>query len=119
MWLEVGKEPTEHLLNEILEQGERFGALSARIAFFLAGEEDLSNGTLRRVLERLERAEVYFDRLSAEPLARQTYVDPEKLPLVLLTQGQCRAVYACSGYNVGGAELVEQLAERLAQDPGP
>ncbi len=49
-----------------------------------------------------------FDE-GVEPLARKMYVDPEKLPLLIVTNTGLNAVYACSGYNVGSVALMEKL----------
>ncbi|WP_277405581.1 hypothetical protein [Lacrimispora xylanisolvens] len=42
-------------------------------------------------------------------MARKMYVDPEKLPLLIVTNTGLNAVYACSGYNVGSVALMEKL----------
>jgi len=113
MWLEVGREPTEHLLNELLEQAERFRALPVRMVFLLRRGEDLKNETLRRVLDRLDEIKVCFDPVHGEAVARQVYADPDKLPLVLVTAERRTAVYACAGYRVGSAALLGQICALL------
>jgi len=49
-----------------------------------------------------------FDE-GVEPLARKMYVDPEKLPHLIITDPGLNAVYACSGYNVGSVALMGKL----------
>lgn len=34
------------------------------------------------------------------------YVDPEKLPLVIVTDGSLNGIYAASGYNVGMGDML-------------
>ena len=48
-----------------------------------------------------------------EALARRLYVDHEKLPLIAVTSGPLRAVYASSGYNVGSGDMLLKIC-RLA-----
>ena len=39
------------------------------------------------------------------------YVDPEKLPLIIVTDGSLNGIYATSGYNVGTGELLLRILE--------
>ena len=41
MWLEQGKEPTEHILNEMLEQEKDFKEISSDIVFIVKNREAL------------------------------------------------------------------------------
>ncbi len=91
-WLEPGREPTEHLLLELREQEAGFAACREKCAVHLLTPEDGG-----------------FDELPA--LARQLFVDPERLPLVLLADQSGRGLYACSGYNVGVGALLLRLIE--------
>ena len=38
-WLEEGKEPTEHILNELIEHHERYNALDAQLIFILRSQQ--------------------------------------------------------------------------------
>jgi hypothetical protein len=109
--LSEGQEPTEHVLNEMLEQKDSLNALDAQIIFLLQGERSLKNQTVHKVLEAIPGIKVgYFNfDEDVEPLARKMYVDPEKLPLLIVTNQGLKAVYACSGYNVGSVALMEKL----------
>ncbi|MDR2899855.1 MAG: hypothetical protein LBU94_06045, partial [Clostridiales bacterium] len=44
-----------------------------------------------------------------EPVARNLYVDPGKLPLTMVSKKGLNAVYAFSGYNVGIAHLITNI----------
>ncbi|WP_349674008.1 transglutaminase domain-containing protein [Lacrimispora sp.] len=109
--LSEGQEPTEHVLNEMLEQKDSLNTLNAQIIFLLQGEFSLNNRTLQKVLKAIPEIKVgYFNfDEGVEPLARKMYVDPEKLPLLIVTKPGLNAVYACSGYNVGSVALMEKL----------
>lgn len=109
--LSEGQEPTEHVLNEMLEQKDSLNALDAQIILLLQGEQSLKNHTVQKVLKAIPRIKVgcfNFDD-GVEPLARKMYVDPEKLPLLIVTNPGLKAIYGCSGYNVGSVALMEKL----------
>ncbi|MEY8352379.1 transglutaminase domain-containing protein [Lachnospiraceae bacterium 54-53] len=110
-FLSEGQEPTEHVLNEMLEQKEVLNALDARIYFLLQGEAALNNRTIQKVLEAvpgIKTGYLNFDE-AVEPLARKMYVDPEKLPLLIVTDSGLQGIYGCSGYNVGSVDLMVKL----------
>lgn len=129
MWLCPGQEPTEHILNELLEQEEAFRAYADRITLMLDRDEmpgkpavhgnahdPGDNPTLQTVLRRLPGIHICRDSFTehTELLSRSMYVDPTQLPLILVTGGAQNGIYAVSGYNVGtGALLLRILRERL------
>ena len=65
-WLEEGKEPTEHILNELIEH-------------------------------------------NVSSIARRMYVDPDKLPLIVVTRPGLNGIFATSGYNVGMGDLLLKI----------
>ena len=72
---------------------------------------DLENRTLQKVLQEIPGIQIWygdFDEL-VEPLARRMYVDPDKLPLLIVTDPGMTAVYVCSGYQVGSVGLMLEL----------
>lgn len=85
-WIEPGSEPTQHLVNELEAQGKELEALGCQ-AHLMTGEEE-----------------------SAEAVARRMYLEPGRLPLVVLADRQGNGLYACAGYNVGLVELAAGLA---------
>ena len=115
MWLEQGKEPTEHILNEMLEQEKDFKEISSDIVFIVKNREALENAKLKKVLDTFGRIRVCFDSFvpNVETLARRMYVDPDKLPLILVTTGTLNAVYACSGYNVGSGDMLVKICRNM------
>lgn len=118
-FLEVNREPTEHILNELREAAEKFRAVSGacNVHLVLEGPECRGDPTLSRTLAELPGAEVWYgDFPDAVPaLARRMYVDPDRLPLVLLADRNGDGLYACSGYNVGTAELLLRMIGELTK----
>ena len=49
-WLEEGKEPTEHILNELIEHHVRYNALDAQLVFIIRSDEAKKNHTLAKRL---------------------------------------------------------------------
>ncbi|ADL04824.1 transglutaminase-like domain-containing protein [Lacrimispora saccharolytica] len=109
--LSEGQEPTEHVLNEMLEQKDALTSVDARIIFLLQGKFSLKNRTIGKVLETIPGIKVGYINFddTVEPLARRMYVDPEKLPLLIVTDPGMKAIYGCSGYNVGSVDLMVKL----------
>ena len=116
MWLEQGKEPTEHILNEMLEQEADFQNLPADIIFMVKDKAALENAKLTKVLSTFPKIRVLYDTFvpNVETLARRMYVDPEKLPLIIVTTKELNAVYACSGYNVGSGDMLVKICRNFA-----
>ena len=77
----------------------------------LQNPSDMENRTLQKVLQEIPGIQIWygdFDEL-VEPLARRMYVDPDKLPLLIVTDPGMTAVYVCSGYQVGSVGLMLEL----------
>ncbi len=115
MWLEQGKEPTEHILNEMLDQEGDFQELPADIIFMIKDKGALDNAKVQKVLATFPKIKVYYDSFvpNVEVLARRMYVDPDKLPLVIVTTKELNAVYACSGYNVGSGDMLVKICNNF------
>lgn len=124
LWLEESREPTEHILNEMLELQERFREYADRIVFFTRTPESLQDPTIRKTLEAFPQIRTYFGGTGESGckagtfdetvylLGRRMYVDHEKLPLILVLDEQQNSIYAVSGYNVGtGAMLLRLMKE--------
>lgn len=113
-FLEEGAEPTEHVLNELMQQAGDWNAAEAKLIFIVRDAEALANATLARTLEKIPCVSVYFDPEgeTPEPIARRMYVDPEKLPLLVVTKDGMTGIYASSGYNVGSVDLMLKILSR-------
>lgn len=116
VYLEIGTEPTEHILNELLEQRERVRqALSQGLHLILLLPDTRQNDTFRRVLAALPDAITVRGSVfqpEADDLARSLYQEPGVTPLAVLTDGKT-GFFGRSGYAVGTVDLVLRLWDAL------
>ena len=112
-WLDVSKEPTEHILNELMEMQSQFALCQEKLLFLVRGPQDLSDLTLSKCLRALPNVQVYYDAFGKdlEMTARRMYVAPDKLPLLAVTDGAAEGMFAASGYSVGMADMLLRVLE--------
>ena len=112
-WLEEDREPTVHILNEIMELKEKYEKIQKQIIFILRSEESLKNATLVKCLELFPEIQVYFHDFGKdkEMTARRMYVDSGKLPLMTITEGQCQGIFAAAGSSVGMEDMLVRIFE--------
>lgn len=110
VWLEEGHEPTEHILNEFIQAQGVLNKMDCRIIFIIRDHNALGNETFKKTCRAVPGARVYYSDFSdtAVTMARRMYVDPENLPLAVVTIGS-RGIYASSGYNVGIVGLMIKI----------
>ena len=110
-FLEEEKEPTEHILNEMMEQEEAFSRYANRIIFVVKSKKALETPTLSRALGKLGNVQILYDDFSEiiNTLGRRMYVDPDKLPPIIVTNKSLNGIYATSGYNVGTGDMLLRL----------
>lgn len=111
LWLEEGQEPTEHILNEIYQRKEAYGSLGAKLYFIVKDIESAAEyPQLKRVLE-LNNAEILQDEFGAdmEILARRMYLEPGRLPLIVIIDEERNGIYGIAGYNVGTADMILKI----------
>ncbi len=110
-WLEVSKEPTEHILNELMEMQKEFIPCQDQLLFIVKNSEDLSDPTLSKCRNVLPDVNVYYDTFGKdlEMTARRMYVAPDKLPLLVVTDGSAIGLFAASGYSVGMADMLMRV----------
>lgn len=108
LWLEPAKEPTEHILNELLERADAYRGMASKLCLILENRERQSNPLLGRVIHELGVPSLYFEDDTEDKvlIARRLYLDPERLPLILLIDESHDVLYAAGGYNVGTADLL-------------
>lgn len=113
LWLEEGKEPTEHILGEMLAHAERFGRWQRDIFLITKENAPAEAGLLLRVGEALPDARLCYDDFGAQAsaLARSMFLEPESFPFVLVREADGAGSYASAGYNVGTADMLLRIWE--------
>lgn len=110
-WLEVSKEPTEHILNELMEMQEEYRHCQNDLLFIVRNQEDLNDPTLSKCRNILPDVKILYDTFgkNLEMTARRMYVAPDKLPLLVVTDGPATGIFAASGYSVGMADILMRV----------
>ena len=110
--LEPGKEPTEHLLQEMLSLEEEYRQKRIPIRFLLKKAVELNNPTLEAVLERLPESAVWSYEQSAHyALQCAAGIGDARLPLAVALDRSHRIAYGCANYNIRtAATLVHVLS---------
>ena len=114
-FLEVNREPTEHLLGELREAAAALQQAGMPLYLALPSLSHRDDPTLRKALAALPWATVcQCDFSTVIPaLGRRLYLDPDRLPLAILANQRGEGLYGCCGYNVGTAQLLLRLAAAL------
>lgn len=110
LWLEVTREPTEHILNELYDMQESYAGLKAPIYVVLKGEKDCGDATLKRTLGVLPGIRILYHDFGEDyrSLAKCVEMDAAKLPLTLIMEKQ-ECIYGDCGYNVGLANILYRI----------
>lgn len=109
--LEAGAEPTEHLLNEIVE---RKGAYQKKnVLLLVKSPEAMRDATLQRTLKAVPTLRVFVCKEDSFPLRlfEELELGDHRLPLSAVLGQNQKARFAFSNYNVGTAELLLQISD--------
>ncbi len=107
IWLREGEEPTEHILNELLERISDVKNYQESI-FLLSKEKPKPAGTLEKVLRAAGNIGFYqVDGFApAQEIARIMGAGQLKYPLAVSTDEAGRGIYMTCGYNVGSVAQI-------------
>lgn len=111
LWLEVTREPTEHILNELYEKSGDFAALETPLYAVLKSQEDLENATLAHTVSALPNLRFLLDDFGENyrKLAESVGREPGRLPLAVVVDGGEECIYSDAGYNVGLADSLWRI----------
>ena len=142
-FLEIGAEPTEHVLNEVLAleksaKGKSKG-IGCQLLFVLRQKKDLQHKTLQEVLalDAGSEIEILYDvsggasdanaapRTAVSDAASGTLCGwqetakrmglAEKLPVLAAVRPDGTGIYGSSGYHVGSVELMVRILKEAVQ----
>ncbi len=112
-WLAPGEEPTEHLLNEILEHQQAYCEIAENVVLYISEENQKQDVTLKKVLKSIPAIQVVVE----EAFDIETYYSglsmvEKRLPLAVVTEKK-HINYGFSGYQVGiGQQLIQGVLEK-------
>ena len=108
IWLETGREPTEHILNELYEKREEFLKLNNPMYLVVRKPEDMENATFRRVMDEMPKCNILLDSDEeiADVLAEKVGEERGKFPLAVILNSERKCLYSSAGYNVGLADAL-------------
>ena len=117
LWLEVGAEPTEHLMVELIEQATSLRKLALDVTILLQNRKCVENTTLESLIRSLPSARILLDdwAYDLEMTARCMTCDPDTPPLAVVCNEGGNAVFATSGYRVGQGKLLAEIAAYMAE----
>ena len=120
LWLEAGREPTEHILNELYELRERFRALTRPLYMVVKNAEDLQSSTLLRTRKALPDIRILLEESEekAGRLAESVGQKAGRLPLALVLREGRECVYSAAGYRTGQGELLWRVLSLSAEGTG-
>lgn len=115
IFAEPGAEPTEHLLQEMLECAQRFRQFACPIHIFVEQAEMLKNTTLQRVAEALPAVHLRIcrDPAAEAQLHRAMAVGDLRRPFVMVLDGKGRGVYACANYQIRMAQTQLEIMKLI------
>lgn len=116
IFADPGSEPSEHLLQEMLQCAESFNTEDLQIRIFVAKAEGLHNTTLQRVNATLRavRTQVCRDPEAEAALHRIMQVGDLRLPFVISVDEKDRGVYATANYNIRMAQTLLLIQKLIA-----
>ena len=115
-FLGTGEEPTEHVMNELIEIAEKWNTKDAAMAAVLRTKADLENTTFQKARAAIHNMSLYLDPSDDAPaIAEKMGIDAEKLPLLILALPGNIGGRAYAGYNVGSVGLMLRLMEEAAK----
>ena len=106
-----GKEPTEHLFQELLEWKEKYKKQEIGIVILL--KELSNNETLRKVERELPNTKIvqWMDEKEIYQLHRDMQVGDERLPFAVAIDKNGFGLYAFANYNIRTAQTMYHIIE--------
>lgn len=114
VFLEPGKEPTEHLLQELLALARQPENRGFPFRFLLSREEALQNPTLRQILLAYPRSAAFLCEAAHRfPVQSAAGIGDSRLPLALALDKNQRITWGCANYNIRSAVTLLDILKLL------
>lgn len=111
LWLEPGKEPTQHVLNELMDNEVLCSKLGEQITVLLEKEDDKKEPLMAKVCRHLPQMSYLIPESwgQSEQIAQQLNLPASQYPVVYVRDKNGHIIYADCGYNVGSVDLMLRL----------
>ncbi|MGF7144215.1 transglutaminase-like putative cysteine protease [Anaerotaenia torta] len=111
LFIEAGKEPTEHLFNEMLEMAKMSGLQNSNIHIVVKDDQEFKDDTFIKVCNVYNNLSFWKDENdeALSLLEEITGVDKKKLPVCIVMEGHQKGLYACCGYQVGSVDMFARV----------
>lgn len=111
IWLAPGQEPTEHILNEMLDNAESYERIAPVISLITDTPMQKEQRLVRKVTDRFPSIQCCYaeDPSEREMLMRSFYLDPGQLPFIFVTDRSGHGIFSAGGYQVGTGRLLIQI----------
>ncbi|QUI22310.1 hypothetical protein HZI73_08360 [Vallitalea pronyensis] len=105
-WIEPGAEPTEHLLNEMIELQDAYNQLPWHVLLLIRDKEGYKDPTLIKTCQHMPSIQVCVEEsFDLEKLYQGFQEEEHRLPLALVIENQ-EGIYSFCGYQVGMGQLL-------------
>lgn len=110
IWAEPGKEPTEHIFNELIE---RAGAFGCTPVYIVTEEKYFCQQTYVKLRETLKNVHCLTEIKNGQAgqIARRMFREPGLYPFILVLRHDLTGIYGEAGYNVGTADMLLRIIQ--------
>ena len=111
IWLAPGQEPTEHILNEMLDNAESYERIAPAVSLITDTPAQKEQRLVRKVTGRFPSIQCCYaeDPSEREMLMRSFYLDPGQLPFIFVTDRSGHGIFSAGGYQVGTGRLLIRI----------
>lgn len=120
LFLQPGAEPTEHLLQELLELRDACNRGGWPIRLAISRQEDRNNTTLGRVLAALPQSACYVCPSGSRfALQHAMGLGDSRLPLAIALDSRGRGLWAFANYNIRTAHTLLRIVQLAGAESHP
>jgi len=111
IWLECGREPTQHLIHEILEKQKEYKKYAEKFCVMVQNEKDLYDPMMKKLVTEVPGMKILIDANfdKADYAGKKMKMNYLKFPMIMIADNKGKIFYTNSGYNVGIGELLLQI----------
>jgi len=111
IWLECGREPTQHLIHEILEKRKEYEKYAEKFCVMVRNEKDLYDPLMKQLVTEIPGMKILIDANfdKADYAGKKIKMEYLNFPMIMIADNKGKIFYTNSGYNVGIGELLLQI----------